>query len=732
MALPMAASAFAAEGDDIPVDKNSLVPELALTNGPVFEVEPNAETEIEFSIKNASIFVANNIVISPVLTDVSNNPFKIEYSGPNGLFSSMSGGSERKFKYKVTTDNLAEAKTYEFKLNYLFFNNYGVKYTGSDTFYIKINNVTQPEYSIENFKISPSGSVMPGNTAKISAELVNSGRLNLYDAVITLSELDPAGISVHNGSNSVRIPKVVIGHSESFSFDIIANASMSEGNYPVKMSLKLKDAEKREYEYEKSFYITVGTGAAAQKPALEIQNMSEPPGTYGVNQNFGITFDIVNTGKEKAENIKITASGGDGGMVVPKSNSVIVINSLPPGERMPLEFLFAGTGNAPSQNYPIEFTVTYEDGTKTAEGVKNTVTINQYAGVNVSNPKKDEESESDEEKKQSKPKIIVSKYQADPMIVMAGSEFDLTMTFLNTHPSKAVKNVKMFLTLTEETSSDTEKTGNIFTPVDSSNTFYFDSIGSKQTVDKKLRLYVVPDAQPKTYTLTVNFEYEDAEKNEYTATELLGINVKQTTRLETGEIYVPESIPAYTPVQLSFELYNMGKVNLSNVMVEIIGDVESQSARTFIGNMESGSSQFYDNSFTPMTPGTIPVTLLISYEDTSGEKFERREEYNLNVTEEMPMEDIPMDFQEGGGGLPLWGKIGIGAGIVAAIAAICAAIFAKRRKSRRMNDIFEDDSIEYSNDDEAEGDILSQTLEEEALEGVAEASEKGNDVNEQL
>ncbi len=81
--------------------------------------------------------------------------------------------------------------------------------------------------------------------------------------------------------------------------------------------------------------------------------------------------------------------------------------------------------------------------------------------------------------RKSKPKIIVSDYVCDPIIVMAGNEFDLTMTLMNSHKYKSVHNIKMFLTMAEETTSDTAKTGNIFTPVDSSNTFYFDDIVPK-------------------------------------------------------------------------------------------------------------------------------------------------------------------------------------------------------------------------------------------------------------
>ena len=204
--------------------------------------------------------------------------------------------------------------------------------------------------------------------------------------------------------------------------------------------------------------------------------MQEPGGTYGVNQNFTVSFDLKNTGAVAAKDIVVTAEGVDSTAVVPKSASMKNIQSLAPGSSASLSFTFAGTSQSATQNQAIQFTVEYTSG-----GTAKT-TFKQYAGVNISNPSKEGEENT------SKPKIIVSNYSCDPLI----------LTLMNTHKQKAVKNIKMYLTLAEETSSETQKSGNIFTPVNSSNTFYFDSIRPKGTVNKALRLYVVPEAQPKT------------------------------------------------------------------------------------------------------------------------------------------------------------------------------------------------------------------------------------------
>lgn len=163
-------------------------------------------------------------------------------------------------------------------------------------------------------------------------------------------------------------------------------------------------------------------------------------------------------------------------MLFLRATVCIPLKSLTLTSQADYKFTFAPTGNASSRNYTIEIKVEYKIGSKE-------YSFTQYAGANVTNPKKDEED--DDDKKESKPKIIVSDYKCDPVIVMAGKNFDLTMTFLNTHYQKTVKNVKMYLTMVEETSSENDKSGNVFTPVNSSNTFYYDSIAPKKTVRKQ-------------------------------------------------------------------------------------------------------------------------------------------------------------------------------------------------------------------------------------------------------
>lgn len=622
--------------DDTDMPEPAGAPNIAVVNGPVFEVEAGKENEVEVQVRNLSSSLANSILVMPKLQEVGDNPMTITLKSPSNNISSISGNASRKLTFLVNVDPLAEAKTYAVDVEFSFFNNDQVHYSTSSTIYFKVTNyaVGNTRVTLSDITLSPS-TLEAGETGTLTAKVNNPGPLTLLGVNVNLTGLDSAAISAV-GVNSTVFPTFPLGESRTVSFEIMAAKDLAVGNYPVIFEITGKDANGASVSFSQQYYVSVGNAAAGEEGEIVLQHMQEPSGTYGINENFPITFDLYNKGKAAVEQVKVTAAEyGEGGNVVPKSASVVSFDEIAPGQSVPVTFTFAATANASSRNYTIEFTISY-----TQDG--ETTTLQQYAGANIINPEKDEEEE-EEDGKVSKPKIIVSEYQSDPRIVMAGEEFNLYMTFLNTHPEKAVRNVKMYLTMVEETSGESETSANIFTPVDSSNTFYFDSIAPKGTVDKSIRLYTMPDAQPKTYTITVNFEYEDLEGNEFTATELLGINVKQSSKVETSEISMPPTMELGMYNSLYFDIYNTGNVELSNVKVLLSGDVDTQNKSTYLGNCAKGDSLYYEGSFAVLNVGENNVVVTLQYSDPSGEVISQEMTYTIEGTEPAPMDPTMMD-----------------------------------------------------------------------------------------
>ena len=661
-------------------------PQLVLSGKTVIDVNADTINNYKMQLKNKGGSTAENVYVKA--KTVGTDPFEVSLRSGSDLGNIGTNGYQNiSFDVEVT-DEVKEAQ-YSFILEYSYTNGSGTAFTGTDTIHLKMNGFDEePSFKLDGMEMTPS-TLNPGTSGELKGEIVNNGEQTMTEVDISISNLTTEGISLSGGFNNKFYDSVDSGSSVNFSFPLVASADMAAGNYPVTLKIVFKDEFGKVTEREQQYYINVG-GIAGQKAMLEIHNMVEPSGIYGVNENFTITFDLYNNGLVAAKDIVISAKGLDDSAVVPKSANMQTIQNLEPGETAAMTFTFASTAASKTQNYAIEFSAEYTSGGTAVSALK------QFAGVNVTNPDNDKEEE-DEDEQISTPKIIISKYMSDPVIVMAGEEFDLNLTLLNTHREKGVENIKMFLTLAEETSSDSEKSGNIFTPVESSNTFYFDSIPAKGTVDKNLRLYVVPEAQPKTYTLTVNFEYEDSEGKEYKATELLGINVKQVTQLQVDEFSVPEMVQMHEPINVSFSYYNTGKVTLNNVMIKIEGEVDTPVRNTYIGNMESGDSNYFEASFIPTTSGEIPVSVVVSYEDAAGEPLEERKDLVLNVMEPMMPDDLgglepeepPMDMK----------KMSIALAILA-VGAMALFVFIKKQKDDVHSGMAESIDADDDEDDE--------------------------------
>ena len=666
---------------------------------------------VELTLKNVSSYAAKSIVVQPGISDES-DPFSYAFETGSKSISTISANASKKVTLLVTVDKSAASKVYSVPITYTYYNGYMEAFTSTDTVYFKITNpYSAPTLTLADFTVSPDY-IAAGDTGTVSAYIVNSGTIAVYDVAASLGGLDTSAISISNGVNTQRIEKIDAGTRQMVTFSVATNGDMSSGNYPLTLKVGYTNDQGTEYSQEFEVFVNVGGAAGANKGILEITDMQEPSGTYGVNETFAVRFNLANTGTGKAKNITVTAEPAkDDGSVVAKSASMKAITEMAPGETAALEFSFAATSESVSRNYSILITVEYE----TTSGTEKT--FKQFAGADVSNP----------DSSSSIPKIIVSDYLCDPLIVMAGEEFDLYLTCLNTHKSKAVENIKMYLTMTEESSTDDEdeSSGNVFTPVNSSNTFYFDSIPSKGTIEKELRLFVVPDAAQKTYTLTVNFEYEDADGNQYTSTELLGINVEQVTEIQTGDIYLPEKVEIGADIDLEFDIFNTGKVTVSNLMVTLEGDIESTAKSTYIGNCKSGDTESYEGSFSLAKEGKNDVKVIVSYDDASNDHVENVYEFTVEAVAAAAGSagEGPEGMGGPGGGNVRTGMTGLGGAaegagkkvltaVISIGAAVAAAIIVlkvrKKRKARREEAFLSADDYEEEANDIGEGNDINE------------------------
>ncbi|MDR7856979.1 hypothetical protein [Tissierella sp.] len=650
-------------------------PSLVIEDGLIPEVNAGTSIAVEFELKNTG-YTATDIVVTPVFGNDS--PFTSNNLTNSIPMGSISKGSQKTVKLEMEVSPTAMPGSYPIpvKINYNYVSyatDPPTKYseTLEAIVYVKVSNKsTQPKLIITKNVTSPE-IITPGQDVKLSVLFENKGSVDVKNVSVKLEGLDnDKGFYISSGSDIVYV-KNVSGNLVSYAeFYLKSSNSIKRGAHKLNVTFSYNGVTETQ-----AIYLNVG-GDAEQNSNILIENLSYPTTAINPNKDFVLKFDLRNNGGVNANNILVKVESSDP-TVIPKTNSIKKINTMAPDGKESLEFIFFPTEEAITRNYPINISVEYEDEFNQDSEVKHRV--NQYVGIYV---------EKSGDSTKGKPKLIIDKYNFEPQLVRAGENFEMTLSFYNTNSSKTVNNIKIFLTAESGTSNEGANAGSsAFTPVDSSNTFYIDSIPPRGRVEKKITMFTIPDAIAKTHTITANFEYEDSDGNELKDIELIGVPVVQNSRLETGELsYYPEAMIGQ-PMPVSLEFYNTGKVTLYNMMVKLEGDFQTENGSSYIGNFVTGSSEYFEGMVMPSEPGELKGAVLFTYEDSTGQMQELRKEFTLNVMEMPPMEEFPGEMppmEEGPTGVNgilkskwLW------ISLIAILVIVGGVIFYKKKKKKK-------------------------------------------------
>lgn len=637
------------------------------------------ETVIDIPIINTAQSYAYELLVQAKTE--KDAPFTIKFLNGSNRKNIIERVGSSKISLAVNVDKSAPTGTYPVTLEFSYTSKEKESFNNSDIFYIKIQNQNGiPSVILSDFKASKPSVVM-GQNFDLSFVLQNDNVIDVKDLSLQVLGLDESNISLVGGSDTVYYKDFEGTAKIPLTYKFSTNSKTKEGSNKLTFKVTYYDIGGKQYTREFKYYIDVlksGTTQTEETPVdIKILSLVSPSQTLQVNESGTFTIKLKNNSKAEVKNIKVSTKIPEG--LVPTSANTFVIQSFKPNEEKTLSFSVAPTSSAKTQVYSVGFAV--ETMPKNEANATPAFLVEQYGGVKVNNPNPvDKDTEN---KKTSVPKIIISKYQSDPMIVEAGKPFDLAMTFKNTHPEKTIKNIKLFLTMEDKT----DDKGNVFAPNNSSTTFYIDQILPKSEVSHVFNLFTVPTAKPRSYTINVNFEYEDEAHNEYKNVELVGVNVKQQVKIEVGDINMPSTTNIDEPIFLNFQIFNTGKVNVSNLKVDVQGDgFDTSSATNFIGNFDVGSSEFYDSSITPIEVGKKDVTVTVSYEDAEGKKIEIPNKFTIDVQgyEENPTDQpIEDDQPPSNFGLKKIAKIIVILIIIIAIIIFILTRFNKRARRKK-------------------------------------------------
>lgn len=573
----------------------------------------------------------------------------------------------------------------------------GERVTQQETIYVRINGRSNPAIEIKKVDTFWINEQEAGKEFQVPFQVTNTGDAPANNIKISLDGLKSKEITLANGLSTADITTLNPGETQYITFNLKSDKSMAPGTYMLNLDYTFSgygaDANKTNEQapktgkYQFSFNIT----KSQQEPsALEFKNIKFPTGILYRNSKATISFDLENTGRLVAKNLKVQANSQDQNGLASRTVSIIQLKELAPGEKKNFSYDFMVTPSAETKNYPVELKVEYTDDSK-AEAQSTS----QIVGVFVKAPTDKNDGKPVNE---STPKLIIEDYYLEPQTIEAGKPFKLYLKFFNTNAKKAVKNIKIFLTSdTQESVGSGESggqhggsmpTASVFTPVDSSNTFYIANIAPGARVEKEISFTTVPDTAAKTYTVVANFEYEDAKANKYTDTAQIGVPVVQQAKLEVGDVLPQGEFMLGSETPLSIDYYNTGKANLSNVMIKIKGEgLKFDTPSYYKGAFAPGSQDTFLVNVTPETPGNKKVELVWTFEDSMGVTQEIKKEYEFTVEDMPQMDENDMNNQDmkGGGGSKLIFKI-LG-GVAVTAAAIGGAFFIHKKKKKEDEDL---------------------------------------------
>ncbi|MDR1560724.1 MAG: hypothetical protein LBS84_13745, partial [Clostridiales bacterium] len=640
------------------------------------------------------------------------SPFTIIFLNNSNSNTVVTENNEIYVSLRFVTDNAARPGTYNVEITNSYKDMNGVNLSQTDSVAVKIEN---PNYAtgliLKNFNVS-NDNIRPGDSFSLNLTLSNASPSEASGVRVDIGGIEPAGVNMSGASGVFR--STVPGLSDetlSYSFTVAKKAS--SGSYPLTFTLKYNNPAGEEQSTAYTYYVSVlakGDEEEAGTPNVEIISLQAPSEVYQPGQTFGVRLSLANTGDASAGRVKVVADGREA--IKPMSANIKLINRMPAGGTADMEFYFAADEDtSKTQTHMIHFTLTYETGSTVEDGdsetessiVNETITAEQYAGVSIYNPPEPTETPvpsptpepTPDPKKISKPKMIIAGYKTDPSIVSAGKNFTLSMDFQNTHKTKTVSNLKIVLAATESTGEE----GSVFSPLDSGNTIFISDIPPGGIVSKTLAMTAAPDAQPRSYSISAKFYYQDDELLEYEEEEQIGITVKQVIRLEISDLGLPTDGFLGEPLSVYCNIINSGRVSLSNLRVRVEADgMDTAAAGVYLGTLSNGSSTYYEGMMTPVAAGAVKGKLIVSAEDAAEVVTELSQDFEIQVqdysvdpgisdfenSEMYPEPTPPVGFIDGVksffAGYWIW--LTAGAALILAIILVIVRIVKRRKRQR--------------------------------------------------
>ena len=447
-----------------------------------------------------------------------------------------------------------------------------------------------------------------------------------------------------------------IGHvnkkaKKTVNLNVNVKKGLEEGYYPILIyiSKRAQGEDGMSSEYAKTMMAwietkkTTGSSETDEDTSEPVafalgENQSTPSANYSEVMNFDV--NVRNTGYKTAYDVQVDMELSEDITKFPfeinDGNYDRQMGNMNPDQPVAVPFSMAVREKAKSGYYPIKFKIRYREN----ENGNFAAPIEDTFYVRVYGQDEDDSLDSDAgENERTKARIVVDGFETDPAEIYAGQDFTLKVRMKNASSSITASNI--LFTFESEAVSDSP----VFTTVNGSNSVVVNSLAPGATDTLTMKFSSSPTAEQRSYTITINEQYDSPEFKNAKEAVKIAVGLKQEARLNTGTIEVmPDSIEVGGETNVMFSINNTGKVMLYNVSAVFEAD-SIQKTEAYVGNIEPGKSGNVDTMIT----GTAPtmddgkVKLSITYEDENGKVSTVEKEIQLMVNDDQGMDEGNID-----------------------------------------------------------------------------------------
>lgn len=493
-----------------------------------------------------------------------------------------------------------------------------------------------------------------------------------------------------------KVGHINAGAQRTVNLKVNVKKNLEQGYYPVLIyiSKRSRGEDDLSGEFQKTVMIwaetkesssTSSTDEGSTEPVAFAlgENQSTPQGIYTDVMEFNV--NMRNIGYKTAYDVRVemvlSVDITKFPFEINDGNYDRWLSNINPDQTVEIFYSMAIREKVKSGYYPITYKIRYRE----EENGAFAAPIEDIFYVRIIGEDEDDDELSDDagENERTKARIIVDSFETEPARLLAGQDFTLRVRMKNASSNIAASNI--LFTFDPETVENSP----VFTTANGSNSVVVNSLAPGASEVLTMRFTSSPSAEQRSYTITINEQYDSPEFKNAKESVKIALALKQEARLNTGTIEVmPDSIEVGGETNIMFPINNTGKVMLYNVTAIFEAD-SIQRTETYVGNIEPGKSGDVDAMIAGIAPTVDEgkILLTITYEDENGIVTPVEKEVSLFVTEPQEMEPVfeggDIDFVEPEPSFrEKYEKYMLPAGAGAAALLTVIVIVVKRRKKK--------------------------------------------------